>query len=424
MRLISLAFLMLMVVGGLSLAQLGQKQVPAAEAPAQNGLAVHEWGVFRLHDSVDFANADMKQEWNGLPRFVYGQVPGRDLPQQQSNIMVLKPVIYLHSSQACSIDLRVDFPGGMPTVWWPRTTTPAVNDGVVTEGAKKGEPFRFLQWNFQIIKTAPVKESLRPVSDKHWMNRLRAVKADTVSMQNPPSTRDNGLQAEGFEQEKFIYYDGMPAKFRGIEMRVTKDKITVANPGSFDAFDVTIVDRRQKDDFRVARLSKLDHGTKDRPIEFVEAKANGWPDKEAKVLLEQLKDAGLFEDEAQSLVDVWKQEFFQAEGLTLFYRIPQEQYERILPLTMKPKPEKLIRVGLVHRPYYDPALAEKVAGLVNDLNDDDYQKREQAQESLVQLGRSAYAHLKFHRNKTTAPENKRRLDQILEKYDATEAMRP
>jgi hypothetical protein len=40
------------------------------------------------------------------------------------------------------------------------------------------------------------------------------------------------------------------------------------------------------------------------------------------------------------------------------------------------------------------------------------------------LGRSAYAHLKLHRNKTTAPEIKRRLDQILEKYDATEAMRP
>jgi hypothetical protein len=145
---------------------------------------------------------------------------------------------------------------------------------------------------------------------------------------------------------------------------------------------------------------------------------------EALVLLEQLKDAGLFEDEAQSLVDVWKQEFFQAEGLTLFYRIPQEQYEKILPLTMKPKPVKLIRVGLVHRPYYDPALAEKVAGLVNDLNDDDYQKREQAQESLVQLGRSAFAHLKVHQNKTTAPEIKRRLDEILKKYDATEAMRP
>jgi hypothetical protein len=123
MRLISLVCLILMVVGGLSLAQIGQEPVPAVVAPAQNGLAVHEWGVFRLHDSVDFANADMKQEWNGLPRFVYGQVPGRDLPQQQSNITVLKPVIYLHSSQACSIDLRVDFPGGMPTVWWPRTTT-------------------------------------------------------------------------------------------------------------------------------------------------------------------------------------------------------------------------------------------------------------------------------------------------------------
>jgi hypothetical protein len=99
----------------------------------------------------------------------------------------------------------------------------------------------------------------------------------------------------------------------------------------------------------------------------VEAKANGWPDKDAKVLLEQLKDTSLFEDEAQSLVDVWKQEFFQAEGLTLFYRMPQEQYEKMLPLTMKPKTEKLIRVGLVHRPYFDQGPVSRFSRRVGGL---------------------------------------------------------
>ena len=50
-------------------------------APIAKGLVVHEWGVFRVNEDADFANADLRAEWDGLPEFVYGHIKGRVVPQ-------------------------------------------------------------------------------------------------------------------------------------------------------------------------------------------------------------------------------------------------------------------------------------------------------------------------------------------------------
>lgn len=142
-----------------------------------------------------------------------------------------------------------------------------------------------------------------------------------------------------------------------------------------------------------------------------------WPADGVKTLIGQLKDAGLFEDEAASLVTLWTRDLFESEGVTLFYRLPQEEYERLLPLTLKPRPETLVRVGLVQHPYCEPGLAERVAKLVKELDNDEFARREAAQKSLETMGRAAYVHLLKLRDTIKAPEPKRRIEELLEKYD-------
>jgi hypothetical protein len=136
-----------------------------------------------------------------------------------------------------------------------------------------------------------------------------------------------------------------------------------------------------------------------------------------------LKEAGLFEDEAASLTTLWTHDLFESEGVTLFYRLPQEEYERLLPLTLKPRPETLVRVGLVQHPYCEPGLAERVAKLVKELDGDEFAKREAAQKSLETMGRAAYVHLLKLRGTITAPEPKRRVEELLEKHDAQRALK-
>src|ERR1700720_160354 len=117
--LVSLPVLVLFVLG------VGCEPVAtekAAEEPAAKGLEVHEWGVYRAHRDTDMVNADMRAIWDALPPFVYGQINGRKLPLHYQDLRIVdKPVIFFHTPQALTADLRIDFPGGMPGVWWPGT---------------------------------------------------------------------------------------------------------------------------------------------------------------------------------------------------------------------------------------------------------------------------------------------------------------
>jgi hypothetical protein len=391
-----------------------------AEPLPRKGLVVHEWGIFRVHNDIDLANADMRAVWDGLPKFVYGQVSGRDLPRFWRNVeLVDKPVLFFHSPDPIDVELRIDFPTGFPGVWWPGTQTPAIRYGTLTPAAKDGEPFRFLEW--QLSLKEPPKGmrkdvAMHPVEDKHWVKTLRAVQADDVFARV-------GEQNQGCERERFVYYDGLLPRGKWVEITVEKEKIALANRAEHPVFDVTVVDRRTAGHTRVARMAKLDSKATIKELEFKEEDAKDWPASGHDALTRQLKDAGLFEDEAKSLVELWKEELFSSPGLTLFYRLPQEEYDRLLPLKMKPRPEKLARVGLVQHPHCEPDLAERVAALAKDLDNDDFETRERAQNRLDEIGRAAFVHLVKLRKQIKGAEAQRRLDELLEKHDAEKAFK-
>ena len=58
------------------------------------------------------------------------------------------------------------------------------------------------------------------------------------------------------------------------------------------------------------------------------------------------------------MVTIWTADFFRGAGVTLFYRVPpQEEYDRLLSLTVRPHPEKIVRVGLVQQIPFDATFA-------------------------------------------------------------------
>jgi len=113
-----------------------------ADTPVQKGLVVHEWGLFSAYNDLELANADVRAEWDNLPRFVYGQVDGRTIPVFHG--AVLAPVIYFHCPQATNLNVRVDFPKGRPAVWWP-TTLVQGRDGLQMIG-EEDKALKSLVW--------------------------------------------------------------------------------------------------------------------------------------------------------------------------------------------------------------------------------------------------------------------------------------
>ncbi len=152
MRYLTLACLCLAALTGLSSWWcLAQRPAPGPAAPVAKGLKVHEWGVFRVHTDTALANADMRAVWAGLPRFVYGQTTARDLPRHWQNVEIVdRPVLFFHTPAPVEVELKVDFPGGTPAVWWPGTERPAMHGATLVGAAGQAPPFRSLEWRLRL----------------------------------------------------------------------------------------------------------------------------------------------------------------------------------------------------------------------------------------------------------------------------------
>jgi hypothetical protein len=389
----------------------------ADPGPPTKGFAVHEWGVFSVMNDAAHANADRRAEFEGLPKFMYGQMSTRELPRHFIPRRVRKPVVFFHAPGPMTVEFRVAFAEGLPLVWWPATETPSIDDALGVQPAN-GPPARELFWRLYLQKPpnpGGKAAELKEVGTGHWVKALREVKADTVFAE----VGQRGLESE---REQFVYYDGLMPRGKGAAITVEKDRVSLTNEAKHALYDITVVDRRTPTKPRVARVAKLDAGAK-QDADLADPAEPRWPEKAMQTLQDQLKDAGLNDDEAKSLAVVWKGEFFEADGVTLFYRLPQEEYERLLPATIKPRPEKLVRVGLMRHIHCEPGLAERVAKLVAQLNDDEFNKREAAQKELDRLGRGALPYLKKMRPNLTAAEVQRRVDELLEKHDVERAVR-
>jgi hypothetical protein len=413
--------------------------VGAADKVQPKTLAVHEWGVLSAYNDLELANADMRAEWAGLPKFVHGQVDDRKIPIYEGPVKA--PVIYFHASQAMQLAVHVDFPGGRPAVWWPATTA-----HVFRRGLEVQRQANTLDWQVQVkssTNAAPqrndvggdrvarppkpserqqleqlIRESNMPyqaLPKGHWMEALRAVQADDVFINQP--------YAAGMQKERFIYYDGLIPRPKGLAITVAGDKVSLRSEAKHPVFDVTVVDLRNLRNIRVARLDKMEAGAEVKEVAFAVGDQTKWPAEPVAVLIKQLTKAGLHEDEARALTTVWRKDFFETEGVSVFYRLPQDIYDKLLPLTVTPKPDWTVRTLLVHHPHCEPDLAERVMALVKELDARKFEDRLEAHKRLQKLGRAAFVHLVRARKANPPLEVRMRLDKLLEEFE-TEAAFP
>jgi hypothetical protein len=362
---------------------------------------------------VDVANADVRAEWDALPAFMYGHIAGRDLPVNWGRTEIRrKPVVFFHAPRAMPVRLTIDFPGGVPGIWWPGTSSPA------TQGTVRPKVGTALQWDLFLKEVPPGRRpqynGLRPTPKGNWVEQLRGVKCDEIYS----VFGEGGLDVD---REKFVFYDGLFPQGKWLRIDVEKDRVRLVNRVKHAVLDVTVIDRRDAKKVRVGRIAKLDAGAEVKAVEWTEVAADRFTSQATETLVKQLTDAGLFKDEASSMVEISRRDLLETSGVTVFYRLPQEEYERRLPMTLTPKPESLVRVGLVHHAHCEPDFAARVKALVKQLDDDSFDKRQEAQKQLEAMGPAVTVHLARLRKGELSAEVSRRVDELISKWDAKKA---
>jgi hypothetical protein len=403
-------------------------------------LVVHEWGVFTVFNEAKYANLNRRAEWGSLPDFFYRQFPKERLRWVPSAWD--KPIVYFYAKPTpLNVSVQVKFTAGAPVVWWPAAADP-VDDSPGGRLAKKVRPFTTLSWQAWIGAEVPrdrlpyraaeqtfVKATDFPLPADCWLQSARLPAASQLSVigTDPSKAPSRPGAPDRVETERFLYYDGLvPAPDYLRCERIGVRALTLRNRASFDVSQLFVIDRR---DPRAVGFAYVD-GKKELfkagtalSIEPKPIAANEWPATGSKQVREALRQAGLFDAEAASLLQIWQRSLLEADGVTVFHILPGKEYERMLPLQIVPAPaDNPVRVGIALHPHMEiePELAARVALLIRQLDDQKFEIRAAASKQLLEIGPMAIAMLRAELKKGPPLEVRTRIEEVLERVDAAE----
>ncbi|MEZ5988715.1 MAG: hypothetical protein R3F30_06255 [Planctomycetota bacterium] len=369
--------LLLLPVLGLPLPLLAWAQDPP-DAKVAADLVVHEWGTF-----TTVAGADGRAlEWrplaqdSDLPGFVYtlgdedltGKRQGLRFAEDavsvkkttRGTVRMETPVLYFYTDRRQEAAVRVEFPGGRITEWFPRAAS------VWTHG---------IDWGRVLLLPGVDGPYPREATPNHYYP-ARETDAATVQVcsDGEPDT----------ERERFLFYRGVGTFPLPLEARQRDDGgVVLVNVGD-EVLPPALVFENRGGELRFTRTGRLAKG------ENVVGHPDRATDREhvGRLLQGMLVLEGLFPKEAAAMVATWKDQWFE-EGLRVFWLVPRARTDAILPLSVTPRPREVQRVLVGRLELLTPAFVARIRTLGRTLVEGDDAARAAARRSLAALGRFA-----------------------------------
>jgi hypothetical protein len=310
-----------------------------------SSLTAHEWGTF-----TSIAGSDGQAvEWSpvtgptDLPVFVeHFRNSGFKLGLR-GTVRMETPVLYFYSSKEETVSVSVSFAKGVITEWYPHASrvqpTAELNNPVLRQAIANGS----IAWDSVTI--APIGRPEFPGKDES--NHYFAARMTS-------STPLRVKTAAGEQQEKFLFYRGVSAFSVPFSATLDTDgKVRVKNHGDQEIPTTILFERRgEKVGYRI--------GGPLRNEAILEApELNSTIDELCRDLEGILVGQGLYQDEAQAMVETWKNSWFE-EGSRLLYVVPPSFVNDVLPLSIKPAPAQTVRVFVGRLELVTPATQREV----------------------------------------------------------------
>jgi hypothetical protein len=333
----------------------------AAPAPEDKGLVVHEWGTFTSFSGSDGVPAHFTPDNSDLPGFVYYQEgsPNEKVTrlEHDGTVSMETPVMYFYSAKALRASIKIDFPKGWITEWYPFAATPPAEKR--RQGKSEGQSIR---WDVKLLAGQAGKLPHEQEGSRYYEAR----ETDSVPLEvGGPKDDDKSIGRGKVQQEKFLFYRGVgnfppPVTIQALG----KDKIRYKNgSGGRVAALVLVTVHDRKVGFKT--LDPLDSGA-DGTATLPEARGDA--SDVAAQMVKELTAAGLYEKEARAMVKTWESSWFDGEGSRLLYLVPQSRTDELLRLSIDPKPAEVVRVIVGRHDFLTPEQEANVDKLVTKLH--------------------------------------------------------
>src|SRR2546422_989929 len=382
--------------------KLSARSSPASKTaqkvvPGDNRLVVHEWGTF-----TSIAGKDgVALEWrplNGstdLPKFVYTiQEANKGLRHTSikddliATVRMETPVLYFYTGNEMDVSVKVDFPKGKITEWYPQAR------GVSTN----------IDWGrIRIMPAAAVNLPVDYSDSYYYPARETDAALVQVCAKDKPT-----------EQEKFLFYRGVGTFELPLSVRIAGEKIVLRNSGEDEIAHLIVFQNR------AGRIGYRTYDTFTGELTLERPAL----DKNITSLLEKLKGmlvaSGLYEKEADAMIKTWSSSWFE-EGMRVFYVLPRQTTDAVLPITIEPHPAELVRVLVGRAEVITPEMEKSVQRQVSMLGNAAAEVRETAAAGIRKYGRFSEPILKRILEHESNEVIRKRVKELIEtKADQTE----
>jgi hypothetical protein len=320
-----------MVAAFLGIVALGLGTAFAGAASTQQSdLVAHEWGTF----TSIAGNSGAAVSWSpwaapsDLPDFVEHLEAREFKLGLNGTIRMETPVIYFYSSRETTLSVHVSFAKGLITEWYPHATGSTPKSGNLRNASlSRNQPDGSVSWERIVLK--PDREGelpAEPAASRYYA--ARATSSTPLQVSAPG----------GKQYEKFLFYRGVSSEASPVSARVLSDgRIEVTNLSGEPATQVFLFERRGKS-LGIRSLASVE-----ATAEIEAPELDGTLESAAEEIRAALLDRGLYPDEAQAMLETWKDSWFE-EGSRLLYLVPGRFVNRVLPLAISPEPGQTTRV--------------------------------------------------------------------------------
>ena len=385
------------LLGGLGVALLGamvwslsgaaesivpQKNGDGAGKFADDPLIVHEWGTFTSYSGADGGRLEFRPLFDDdLPNFVEDRstISGHGFLSKVSYRALVRmetPITYFYTKQARDVRVKVGFPEGLLTEFYPPAaisppykghTEPKKNSGLdwgtvrlipEAELAPKMADARLAQ----VIARRTVLALPPHANYNNHYTFARQTDAALVHVHQPANR--NAFEPEAVDHfEKFLFYRGLGDFKLPLKVQALGDgKALVNNSGGEPIGWMMLLDV----DGEAVRFASFDGVAAGQQREVALPATAGTLDQMAAELTTALVSTGLYEKEAVAMVNTWRSSWFGEQGTRLLYFVPQPLTDKLLPLTIEPKPAETVRVLVGRLDMMTPEQETAITKLVSE----------------------------------------------------------